>query len=664
MNTYQVPSVELIQGPTATHPAHPVRWRRWKVFLGVLLAASVIGLAVVYGRTPLYRASASVLTVKPKAVDARSAEADAEHVAIQGRLLLGEDLLGRLAAVLSADGHADIADVDSLRAMLSAIPVPETNLLELRAQGADPQQLQHAVNSWAATYETFRAEEIEAATGRTTAELEEEQASLQAKIDAARRDLLAFREAHDIVSLERDENHNLARLKGLNESLNKARDRLVEANAKYVAIQDAIAKGETVVPPEYKSELTKKQLEVERLRDQIHDLNQKFTPRYMERDPALKALPAELHELERDLARATRIGQRTVVDEAQQDIDTARGAVASLEMQLAEHQQKVQVFTDRFKEFKSLEEGLARLESLYGDSEERLAKIQVRNFKKYPPIQVVDRASVPTRPVYPNYERDLLIALGVALVLALFATWLLEYLTGRANEPQGPYMGMRIYPPAQGPQLSGGEVTGVLSSQAAPAAASLAHQAAPTAAASALPANLPVMPRELALPEVQALLDSADELTGGYCALLLSGVSPVELPLMHAPCIDHDAGVVSVPGAYPRDLEVGAGAWQRLHAFVARLSRGSLSLPTEELDANLAVAAADAGVAHPVSVTATALWHSYVLFLVRQGVRLSDLPQRVGNLTPDLQLALAYFSPPGANRSLSASNWVYPLLAA
>ena len=87
-------------------------------------------------------------------------------------------------------------------------------------------------------------------------------------------------------------------------------------------------------------------------------------------------------------------------------------------------------------------------------------------------------------------------------------------------------------------------------------------------------------------------------------------------------------------------------------------------MPTEELDANLAVAAADAGVAHPVSVTATALWHSYVLFLVRQGVRLSDLPQRVGNLTPDLQLALAYFSPPGAHRSLSASNWVYPLLAA
>lgn len=666
MNAYQVPSVELIQGPSAAEAAGPVRWRRWKVFLGVLLLGCVVGLAIVYGREPLYRASASVLTVKPKAVDARSEEADTEHVAIQGRLLLGEELLGRLGEALSAAGRRDFTEVNILRSMLSAIPIPETNLLELRAEGGDPQLLQRMVNAWAETYETFRAEEIEAATGRTTAELEEEQASLQSKIDTARNELTAFREANDIVSLERGENRNLSRLTGLNDSLNKAQERLAEARAKFAAIQNAIAKGETVVPPEHKSELTKKQLDVERLRDHIQSLGQKFTQRYIDRDPALKALPGVLRELERDLERAVRIGQRTMIDEAQQDIETARGAVESLEMQLAEHQGKVQVFTDRFKEFKSLEEGLKRLEMLYGDIEERLAKIQVRNFKKYPPIQVVDWATIPTRPIYPNYERDLLIALAAALALALFATWLLEYLTGRSGMQHAPYTGMRIYTPAHGPQLSGGGAVDALNH--APATpASLPHQSTPAAVRpvdSAPPPNLPIMPRELSLPEVQALLNISDRLTGGYCALLLSGVSPVELPLMHAPCIDREAGVVSVPGAFPRDLEVGPGAWERLDAFIARLAQGSISLPTEELDANMAVAAADAGIANPITVNAAALWHTYVLFLVRQGARLSDLPQRVGNLAPDVQLALAYFSPPGENRPLAGINYVYPTLVA
>ena len=90
-------------------------------------------------------------------------QADIEHVAIQGRLLLGEELLGRLSQRLSEEGDQDISGIDALRNALSAVPVPETNLLELRAEGGVPEQLQRVVNRWAESYEEFRAEEIEAA---------------------------------------------------------------------------------------------------------------------------------------------------------------------------------------------------------------------------------------------------------------------------------------------------------------------------------------------------------------------------------------------------------------------------------------------------------------------------------------------------------------------
>ncbi len=133
-----MPSVELIQGAPLPQPSGPARGRRWKVFLALLLTASVIGLAFVYGRPPVYRATASVLTVKPKAVDTRSAEADIEHVAIQQRRLLGDELLGRLSQRLLDDGEGQLAGVDRLRATLGVFPVPETNLLELRAVGGDP----------------------------------------------------------------------------------------------------------------------------------------------------------------------------------------------------------------------------------------------------------------------------------------------------------------------------------------------------------------------------------------------------------------------------------------------------------------------------------------------------------------------------------------------
>ena len=139
MDKRQLPSVELIQGPTPI--AHPEQgrggWRRWKVFLSILLIAGVAGVVIVYSQSPVYRASAQILTVKPKAIDAKASVADAEHVAIQGRLLLGDDLLGRVGRRLAEADDPVSVDADRLRMLLDVASVPDTNLLELRAEGDD-----------------------------------------------------------------------------------------------------------------------------------------------------------------------------------------------------------------------------------------------------------------------------------------------------------------------------------------------------------------------------------------------------------------------------------------------------------------------------------------------------------------------------------------------
>jgi len=174
VNQSQLPSIELIQGTTHGTPQPPSRGRsRWIVFFSVLLVTLAVALAFVYGRSPIYRASASVLTVKPKDVDRRSVAADLEHTTIQGRLLLSEELLGRLSERLAEAGPADDLTVNQLRNRLDVVAVPDTNLLELRADGAEPDQLQRIVNNWTETYEHYRAEEIAAASGRTIAEIED-----------------------------------------------------------------------------------------------------------------------------------------------------------------------------------------------------------------------------------------------------------------------------------------------------------------------------------------------------------------------------------------------------------------------------------------------------------------------------------------------------------
>ena len=653
MSTPQSPRVDLIQGsPMQTQgPPGPPRRRRWKIFFVVLLLATAIGLAIVYGRSPVYRATASVLTVKPKAVDRRSEEADIEHVAIQGRLLLGENLLSRLSRRLEETGDGDIAGLEQLRGMLSVVPVPATNLLELRAEGAIPQQLQRMINNWAESYEGFRAEEIEAATGRTSAEIEDRQAQLQIRISAAREELAEFRQAHDIVSLERDENRSLATLKGLNNSLNKAHENLVEARARLLAIDAAIAKGETVIPGEQKNDIARMKLDVERTRVRVADLQQKYTQRYIDRDPALKSLPGMLREMEQELARALRLGQETVHDEAKQNVSTAEAAVETLEQQLVAHQQQVQIFTERFKEFEDLEENLAALELMSSENQARLAQIQVQNLKKFPPIQVVEWARLPDRPIYPDYERDLMFALAAALGLALFVTWLAEYLSERSRPPASvPYMGVRIYQDERPEAL-----VSTQSGQQPALAQATAERPAP-------PAQLPSLPRELATTEIEALIASCDPLAGGYAALLLSGVSPYELPLLHAACFDKAGQLVEVPGASRREIVVEEDIWQRLLPILDELGESRMAMPLMELDQRLTDIAYKARLAAPETVNALSLWHSYVVFLVRQGIDASSLTRRVGAIASDLHGALMNFSPAGGNRALSSIEFTHPAL--
>ncbi|MCF8016931.1 MAG: hypothetical protein K9L65_14810 [Chromatiaceae bacterium] len=404
-----------------------------------------IGLAIVYARPPVYRATVSVLTVKPKAVDALSAGADFEHVAIQERLLLGKTLIEQLRLSLLEHDERPLSR-EGLWGMLSVAQVPFTNLLELRAEGREPRQLQVVANTWAETYQAFRVEEIRTATGRTTAELEAEQASLVARIEGARAELASFAERSDIVSLERDENQAVSALKGLNDSLAKARERVVDARANLDAVNAAIARGATVVPDAQQADLARLRRDYERERDRLDGLLGRFTRNYLELDPKLRELPEQVRLLERELKRAIEQARESVRDQAAQEVDAAREAVSALQREVDAQQREVQQFSRRFKEYESLEVELARLETLLADHRERLAQIEMRNFEDYPPIQIVESAALPVSPVYPRYQRDLFIALGVSLLGALFVTWLVDYLSGR-NKPRNiSYVGVRIDP--------------------------------------------------------------------------------------------------------------------------------------------------------------------------------------------------------------------------
>jgi len=66
----------------------------------------------------------------------------------------------------------------------------------------------------------------------------------------------------------------------------------------------------------------------------------------------------------------------------------------------------------------------------------------------------------------------------------------------------------------------------------------------------------------------------------------------------------------------------------------------------EDLAACLLCASHDSGLPNPLELSAEAIRHSYIIYLVRQGLRLSDLEQIVGYVDPIAISEYSTYSPP------------------
>lgn len=650
------PPIEVIAKQAEPHAsiyaesaAAPSRTHRLVVFLVVFLPTLLAGLSYVWLREPVYQSRAALLTVAPAAIDQPETEASTQHVTIQRQLLLGSPLLQSVMARLRAgDELSEPPDltVSELQNMLAVSPVADTNLVELSAQGSDPGLLSLVVNAWIDAYQELRARETSETQGNTTEALREEFAQLEHKIGEKRQALDLFRRTHDILSKQDADNQALARLRGLNDSLNKASDEEVKAKSRLDSVRQAVARGEPVAPPGEERTLANLEKRAQELREELANLKRRYTPEYIALQPTLKLIPEQLRQVEKEIEKKMAQGQKTAVAEAEQAYLAAHQSVQAIRGQIEAHKRQATEFTARFSEHEAMQKDLADLEELYRKTQDRLVQIEVTPREKYPQLDVVDRASVPGAPIWPDYRRDSGIALVVSLGLGLLAVWLYEFLTSRPQVQQPvPMPNIQVYSVPES----------VLLSRQAPSQASLAEQK--TAALERLP------PRELSEPELRILMDTSPIKARQLIGVLLCGLNIEEAVALQAEHIDLENRRLNLAGGNPRTLPLPrtlCGLFADARPLPAwRLDEEA---DTEELEALIACAAVDSGLPRPEEINAEALCHSHLLYLVRQGIRLSELERVVGPLPAKTLAWYGRFSPPGPGLRLEAIQLTHPVL--
>ena len=631
-------------------------WRRKRIFLAVVAISLLTSLAYTFLRPAIYESRATLLVTPPLVDERRSEVSNAQHVELELQYLAGHSLLARVLEALSTADSRSVAGLTlpDLEEMLQAVPVENTNLVELVARGSEKELLPVVINAWIRVYQDTHADSVAAESASAITATAQQLDEMRQKVTGKREELNQFRKDYDIVSMERNENRMLKQLSGLTDSLNKTNEEDVAARARLGAIKTAIAAGRPIASEHGKDSLTHLDQRLVEIQEEIKELEHEFTPHYMTLDPKIKGLVRKRDLLEAEIKKKRSAGQQLALAEAEQNLATAHQSVLSLQAQLDEQKQQVMEFTTRFAEHEALQEELLQLETLYREVQNRQLQNQVNHKRQYPQIQVKEPAFLPEVPVYPYYLRDAGISVAASVLLGLLVLGLYDFLN-RPGRQSGTAQLSPVFVNAPGApaleQARGGQLPGA---QIAPAPA-LAHQ----------------LNRELSVSEVLTLFNAADPKSRLLITLLFSGLSIEEVPVVQTGDINLAASELSVRGRHERVLTISPAIAAVMAGCLPEglpadlpvcADRNGDALGADELSALLTCAAHDAGLVNPAEITPQVLRHTYIAYLVRQGVRLSDLEGVTGYMPPTVLAAYATFSPPGSGLSLDSVERDYPAL--
>ncbi len=622
------------------------------------MVALAVSLGYVWLRPGEYRAAARIEITPGTTAAASSASAanPASPFLTEVQILTSRPVLEEVATQLARIGHNPSQfgpdPIAGMQAHLAAQPVPQTNVVELIGTGSDAEALAPLVNTTIDVYREHLAQAYQSATSESLAQADEEVKRLVTTVETKRRELDVFRLRHNIVSLERGENPLLAQVRNLSSSLSAANERVAAAEGKLRALTESAAAGNALIRPRDDPALANLEQSVAQAREELRDMERTYTQNYLGKDPKSVALRARLAELERRITVQRAASQKAALVEAQEELASANAAAARIQSQMAAGRQEVGQFTTRFNEYKSRQDDLTELEKTFREATQRRARLEASERSRMPTAKVIEAASAPREPWRPLYWRDTAIAAGGSLALALLAMWLVELFN--RMEPQPAVVLVR-------PQASGLSYEGRFNAVSAqnPPLASLDR------AEPALLASLPRLPRELDRDEATALLQAADDASRLVALLLLSGVTVEEAIALRVGDVDLARGIIRV-GAAGRDIALSDSLRAELVTRMTApasdplLGQGGRLATRESIDAQILCAAHDAGLEDPANVNAESLRHTYVAYLVRQGIRFADLTSLVGEVPADLLGAYSTFAPPGPRVARERIETSYP----
>jgi hypothetical protein len=136
-----------------------------------------------------------------------------------------------------------------------------------------------------------------------------------------------------------------------------------------------------------------------------------------------------------------------------------------------------------------------------------------------------------------------------------------------------------------------------------------------------------------------------------------------EIASLNKEAINNDSDLINIPGSSARDIPLNPV----LKTFFSETSFCLLDelnnpLTSEDLAAILHCSIVDVGLSASTEIDSTAIRLNYIIYLVMQGMRLSDLELVFGSIPPTELSSYSAYSPPFPGRPFKEINLSHPAL--
>jgi len=322
--------------------------------------------------------------------------------------------------------------INSYLSRLKIQPIRNSRLVNVSFEAKDPKLAAKVANTHVRLYIESNIERKIEASKEAVRWLKKRIKEVRKKLEDAELALQRYREKEGLASVDFEERQSiiLKSLDELNTALNKAKTERIEKESLYRELIKVANNPEKVdsLPAVVENPLIQKlKAEYIKLVAEYYKMGKKYGPAH----PVMVRLRSEIRAIKKNIAQEVKNIAESIKVEYKIALENEKAILKAME----EKKKEALELNKKQIQYNVLKREVDVNRSLYESLLKRLKETGITENLKMTNIMIVDRASIPDKPVRPKKKLNIILSIIIGLFLGIFLAFFLEYIDNTIKYP-------------------------------------------------------------------------------------------------------------------------------------------------------------------------------------------------------------------------------------